>query len=171
MKISIYVFTLIALFNFSYSAVDYTTKAVMPKPKPTNFTGSLEQYYPLEIELKDDATVKVTITSEYPNGEKEIKNFTLGQAKVARLDYKEVDINGPITIELDIKSNKGKGIGSNYQRRYIIDPNVKNTPRTVYLKIENDKLLPRVGSTFGSKTPSGLSVKNNITAKQINLIK
>ncbi len=163
MKISIYVFTLIALLSGSCSAVDYATKAVKPK----TFAGTLEQYYPFEIELKDDITMTVNITSQFPNGENKIDKLELDPSdSVGRLDYNEIDINNSITIELNGKSSK-----KNYRVRYILDPNVKSTPRTVYLKIENGKLLPRVGSAFGSKTPSGLSVKNNITAKQIHLRK
>lgn len=157
MKIGIYACALITSISLSCLAVDYSAKAVKPK----NYAGTLEQYYPLEIELKDDETVTVTIVSEskYAEENQKINKLELDSGnRVGRLNYKEIDIQFPMDIELDSKSLK---------KRYHVSYEINPAGKTVYLKIENGKLAPRVGSTFGSKTPSGLSVKNNVKASDI----
>lgn len=153
MKYSIHLYLLITLLSSGCFAVDYSAKATKPK----TFTKSLEEYYPMEIELKDNDIVSMKVVqSKSPKAKGVNTPIELNpNNRVMRFNYNEISNRHPIYIELNSKNIK--------KIAYEIDPGGK----TVYLKIENGKLLPRVGSLVLSKIPSGLSVKKNISVDQM----
>ncbi|MCL5875054.1 MAG: hypothetical protein M1114_01115 [Candidatus Dependentiae bacterium] len=141
-------------FHFGQSH-NYSDKAV----KPERYSGSLEQVFPLEIEAKNGDLVYVDIT----NGTcKLVQGYELSSKKqglskkILRLTNDAFDINKPTIITI-------KTSGSKKGQTYTISGNGK----TVYLKWEDNRLQPRIGSMLGKKTPSGLSIKNNIADKDI----
>ncbi len=152
MKCNIYACLLITSLSLGCFALDRSAKATKPK----TFTKSLEEYYPMEIELKDNDDVSVSVLQ---GEEFAVKNGRLSpNERIMRFNYTEIGIRHPIYLEL---------YGQSAKKRYKVAYEINPAGKTIYLKIENGKILPRVGSLVLSKTPSGLSIKNNISADQM----
>lgn len=163
-------------YNQKIRSIFSSEKAV--RPKNADSKKSLEQLFPFEIEYKNgDNPILIDIDN---GGCRIVEQYQLGSKKqnvladvILRLPSENIDTNKEITISIyrDRQNFAMQALGlekptkkqPNYDQVYTINANGK----TVYLKWENDKLQTRVGSTFGSKTPSGLSVKNNVKAGDI----
>ncbi|MCL5874876.1 MAG: hypothetical protein M1114_00185 [Candidatus Dependentiae bacterium] len=138
------------------------------RPQGADSKKSLEQLFPFELEYKEKG---LPLIIDVDNGGCRIVEryrFSLMGDLILRLPSGNIDTNKEITISIwDPKSYITFGdqtkLKPTYGQVYTINANGK----TVYLKYENSKLQPRVGSMFGNKTPSGLSVKNNVKVSDI----
>lgn len=153
--------------------------AIVPKDKQGTLT--LEQVYPFDLENKDAHPIWVKIAN---SGKLLVPITQINHGESLRIDntiFRNYRLSSsfqkPTQIWIFKKQPDEKQFDKAFTS-YFLDENTKESFKkgvegqpeyqTIYLKWENDLLQPRVGSFFRKRTPSGLSIANNIPASYIH---